>query len=64
MKTLISENGGYKMFVEVIEPIRDVGKVQLKFTTQWAGSSTPDEFNNKFEAMLTKEEIQRLKDFL
>jgi len=64
MKTLISENGGYTLFVEIVEPICDVGKVQLKFTTQWTGSSTPDEFKNKFEAMLTKEEIQRLKDFL
>lgn len=64
MKTLLSKNGDYSLFVEIIKPIRDTGKVQLKFTSQWTDAKNPHEFQNKFDAMLTAEELQRLKDFL
>ena len=64
MKTLISNNGGYKMFAEIINPVRDIGQRQLKFTTQWEDSKNPEEFQNKFECMLTEEEFKRLKDIL
>jgi hypothetical protein len=64
MKTLISDNGGYKLYAELVKPMRDTGQVQLKFSTQWEGSKNPEEFQSMFEAMLTAEELDRLKNLL
>lgn len=64
MKTLISENGAYKLYAEIVEPVRDMGKVQLKFTSQWTDAKNPNEFQTKFEAILSKEELGRLRDLL
>lgn len=64
MKKLISNNGGYKLFVEVIQPVRDTGYKQLRFSTQYENSDDPTDFHTKFEFMVNEEEIQRLKEVL
>lgn len=64
MKTLVSDNGVYKLFVEILKPIQDTGKVQLKFSSQWLDAKNSDDFQTKFAADLSPEELQRLKNFL
>jgi hypothetical protein len=65
MKTLISNNGGYKLFVEVGDPIKHTdGDVQIRFLTQYEDAKNPDELHVKFAAVLTKEQRQTLKDIL
>jgi hypothetical protein len=64
MKTLISNNGGYKLYAEIVKPVRDVGQVQLRFTSQWNTAKNPDEFQTRFETMLTVKELSVLKSML
>ena len=65
MKTLISNNGGYKLIVEVTDPIKHTdGDVQIRFLTQYEDAKNPDELHVKFGAVLTKEQRQTLKDIL
>ena len=56
--------GGYKLFVELIKPISSIGKSHLKFSSQWDDAKDANEFQTKFTAELSPEELQRLKDFL
>lgn len=64
MKTLISNNGGYKLYVQITEVMTHNNEYELKFLTQYENSKNPDEFQTKFATILTLEELKKLKDFL
>lgn len=53
------------LHVEVTDPIKHTdGDVQIRFLTQYDDAKNPDELHVKFEAVLTKEQQQKLKDIL
>lgn len=64
MKHLISDNGGYRTFVEVIKPDYDVGSVQVKISSQYSHSKNPEEFQTRFEGMFTPAELDKIKEVL
>jgi hypothetical protein len=59
-KTLISENGNYRVYAELVKPI-SVGNVSdhLRFYTQWN-----DNTEMRFELVLTPEQRKQLKEML
>ena len=64
MKTLISENGAYKVYAEVSDYIRSEGNANLKFITVWEDAKDPTGEQVKFQMILNPEQRQRLKEIL
>ena len=61
MKTLLSDNNGYQVFVETSLPSYDIGKQSVIFYTKYKDSKNPNEYQKKFELYLTNEELNRLR---
>lgn len=64
MKTLLSDSGDYKVYVEVNSYLRSDGGVELKFTSKWDSAKNPDEEQVRFRTILTAEQRKILKDLL
>ena len=64
MKSLISDNGGYKVYAEVNEYLRSNGNVELKFSTVYDHAKDPEHAEAKFKMILTPEQRKALKDLL
>lgn len=64
MKTLISENGAYKVYAEISNYSRSEGNSNLKFFTVWEDAKDPTGEQVKFQMILSPEERQRLKEIL
>jgi hypothetical protein len=60
MKTMISENGGYQVFVEVRECLTPSWLSQVRFLSKWADAKNPDDEQVMMEMMLTAAEIDKL----
>lgn len=63
MKTLICDNGGYRVYVETLKPAMGED-VQLRFLTQYTNSKDPDATELKFSTMLSPEQRALLKSVL
>ena len=64
MKHLISDTNGYQVYVETIKPSYDIGKSSVVFYTKWKDSKNPEEFQKKFEMLLSDEELNWLRIIL
>jgi hypothetical protein len=64
MKTVISNNNGFKYLVEVKEIEYPKGNTHLKFTTEWDGARRDGSEQKKFEIFLTEQQRANLKDIL
>ena len=64
MKTVISENDGYKTIVEMRQVSNPAGHTHLRFLTQWDHAKVPKEEQVKFEIILSPNQIKNLKDLL
>ena len=64
MKMLLSNNGGYKMYVETRQFLNSKDSVQLRFLSTFDGSKNPEEEQVKFEIILTEEQRKQLKELL
>jgi hypothetical protein len=64
MKTLISNNNGYEVLVELNTPSYDIGKQSVIFYTRWNDAKNPNELQKKFEMFLSESELKTLKDLL
>jgi len=62
MKIQISNNNGYRTFVETKVPSYDVGKVSVSFYTKWTDAKNPNEYHKKFEMFLTSDELKTLRN--
>ena len=62
MKTLISNNGGYKLFLE-IKPIPALKNLQheLRFTTVYENSKDPEDEQVKLQLVLDEQALAKLK---
>lgn len=65
MKKLISNSGGYQLFVE-LKPIPAMKNKQheLRFTTKYEHAKDPDDEQLKFQLILDDEAIANLKDII
>lgn len=63
MRTLISNNNGYKTYVEKNDYLRSNGNKQIRFLTVWEDAKDPTGEQVKFEMFLTPEQQKKLKDF-
>lgn len=64
MKTLLSENGGYRVYVELNDFVRSNGSTELKFISTYDSSKNPEYEQTKFAIILTPEQRRILKDIL
>lgn len=51
-------NGVYVYYADFLPSIND--SVSLQFKTKWSGANDPDELQNKFQIILTKQEMINL----
>lgn len=63
MKTLISENAGYRVFVEVNKAMAPANTYEVKVTSEWAHANNP-ESQTKFRLILNAAQLQTFKDSL
>lgn len=52
----------YGLWVEVIPTIN--GTTSFQFQTTWEGANDPNELHNKFQMILSQDEIKRLIEIL
>lgn len=64
MKKIISENDGYRVFVELAKSEHDIGKVQISFFSESEHFKNHNDVQHKFSMWLTEDEIKKLTDFL
>lgn len=64
MKTVISNNDGFKYLVEVSNISTPDGYTHLKFSTEWDGARRNGSEQKKFEIFLTGQQLANLKDML
>jgi hypothetical protein len=64
MKTIISNNDGFKYLVEVKEVDSPKGYTKLCFTTEWDHARRDGSEQKKFEIFLTSQQRANLKDLL
>jgi hypothetical protein len=65
MKTLISNNGGYKLFAEIREiPLSKDHEFELRFTTAYEDAKDPTDEQVKFQLVLNEEALSNLTDLI
>lgn len=64
MQKQISENSGYRVFVEVIDGDYPKGMKHVRFLTTYNNSKNPNEAQVKFSMSLNENEIEELKNCL
>ena len=64
MKKLISENNGYKVWVELTDLNYPTGMTHIKFLTTYDDAKDPTFENVKFSMSLNDNELKILKDLL
>lgn len=65
MKTLISNNGGYKLFAELKEiPLSKDHEHELRFTTVYEDAKDPNDEQVKFQIILDEEALSNLTDLI
>jgi hypothetical protein len=63
MKTMVSDNGNYKVSVEVNKVETD-GKYCVRFATEYSSSKEPTQTMKKFEMFLTESELNTFRKSL
>ncbi len=64
MKHLLSNTTNYRVYVEITDIDYPVGSKNVAILTQYIDSKNPDELQQKFNMILTKEEVRNLGLFL
>jgi hypothetical protein len=64
MKTVISENEGFRTIVEIINIARPAGHVQLKFSTEWDHARRDGTEQVQYSVTLSRAQLKNLKDLL
>lgn len=64
MKTLISDDNGYKTYLEIRPCINPAELVEMRILTQWDNAKDPDAFQVKVSLILTPDARQKLKESL
>jgi hypothetical protein len=62
MKKLISNNAGYKTYVEISSILRPADHKYLKITTTYDFAKDPTDERTKYEMLLTPEVINQFKE--
>jgi len=62
MKKLISNNAGYKTYVEVSDVMRPSDHKYLKITTTSDLAKNPTDERTKFEMLMTPEVVEQFKE--
>lgn len=62
MKKLISNNAGYKTYVEVLDVMRPSDHKYLKVTTTYDLAKDPTDERVKFEMLMTPEVVEHFKE--
>jgi hypothetical protein len=62
MKKLISNNAGYKTYVEVSDVMRPSDHKYLKITTTYDLAKNPTDERTKFEMLMTPEVVEQFKE--
>ncbi len=63
MKTTISDNGNYKLSVEVSQ-VKTDGNYCVRFVSDFLGSKNPDQSQTKFEMFLTEDQLKKFRNSL
>ena len=64
MQKLLSDNAGYKTYIEVSDILKPEGYKHVKFYTKWDQSKNPDEKIFKYELTLSTEQLSMMQNFL
>lgn len=64
MKTMLQENGGYKLFAETRVLDVSQGLIQLTFSSSYDGAKNPHAERKIYEFFLNKESVDKLKALL
>lgn len=64
MQKQISENAGYRVFVEVIDGEYPKGMKHVRFLTTYDDAKNPNHAHVKFSMHLTEQEVEELKKVL
>jgi hypothetical protein len=64
MKTIISENDGFKTLVEIKSVIHPAGYSELKFSTEWDGARRDGSEQIQYRLLLSPLQLKNLKDLL
>jgi hypothetical protein len=64
MQKQISENSGYRVFVEVINGDYPKGTKHIRFLTTYDNSKNPNDAQVKFSMALTEQQLEELKNCL
>lgn len=62
MKKLISNNAGYKTYVEILDVMRPNDHKYLKITTTYDLAKDPTDERVKFEMLMTPEVVEQFKE--
>lgn len=64
MKTVISNNDGFKTILEIRDVARPAGHKQIRFLTEWDGARRDGSAQTQFELVLSAAQVANLKDLL
>jgi len=65
MKKLISNSGGYQLYVELkLIPAMKNKQHELRFTTKYEHAKDPDDEQLKFQLILDDEALENLKEII
>ena len=64
MKTIISNNDGFKYIVEIDKMSFPEGYTKLAFSTEWDHARRDGSEQKQFEIFLTEQQLANLKDLL
>lgn len=64
MKTVISNNDGFKHIVELRKVAKPEGHTQVRFLTEWDNARRDGSEQVQFEILLSPDQLKNLKDLL
>jgi hypothetical protein len=64
MKTVISNNEGFRTIVEVNQVARPAGHVQVKFSTEWEHARRDGTEQVQYSLILSEAQLKNLRDLL
>ena len=64
MKTVISDNSGFRTIVEIKPVTRPAGHVQIKFSTEWDHARRDRTEQVQYSLILSQAQLNDLRDLL
>jgi hypothetical protein len=64
MKTVISDNSGFRTIVEIKPVTRPAGHVQVKFSTEWEHARRDGTEQVQYTLILSEAQLKNLRDLL